>query len=174
MLARVLIKAVYFSYRSIMRFVFSSLVKVRCQSYEGKVVANYYSSVTRNTSLGNNVNFNGLKIKGAGKVSIGDNFHSGMECVIITDTHDYNSGETIPYGRKKISQTVVIDENVWIGDRVIILGGTHIHEGAIIQAGSVIHKNVPPFSIVTSASQLVVGERNKLHYLSKKKQRKFH
>lgn len=42
------------------------------------------SSVSSNTILGNNVNFNGNKIGGKGKVIIGDNFHSGPDCLMIS------------------------------------------------------------------------------------------
>jgi len=35
------------------------------------------SRVSVHTSLGDNVNFNGLRIEGGGEVTIGDNFHSG-------------------------------------------------------------------------------------------------
>ena len=42
---------------------------------------------------------------------------------------------------------VEIADGVWIGNNVIILPGVHIGEKAIIGAGSVVTKNVPPFSI---------------------------
>jgi len=37
--------------------------------------------------------------------------------------------------QRNYSQAITIEDNVWIGDRVIILGGVTIGEGAIIQAG---------------------------------------
>lgn len=54
------------------------------------------SKINRNTYLGNNVNFNGMEISGQGKVVIGDNFHSGKECLMITQIHDYDRGDFRP------------------------------------------------------------------------------
>lgn len=48
--------------------------------------------LTKNTVLGRNPNFNGLKVRGRGKVVFGDNFHSGENCLIITDFHNYEGG----------------------------------------------------------------------------------
>lgn len=76
-----------------------------------------------NTYLGNNVNLNGMAVGGNGKVVIGDNFHSGNECQIITNIHNYDHGTCIPYDASDIQKDVIIEDNVWIGNRVIILGG---------------------------------------------------
>jgi acetyltransferase-like isoleucine patch superfamily enzyme len=43
---------------------------------------------------------------------------------------------------------IVIEDEVWIGTRAIILSGVKIGKGAIIAAGSVITKDVPPYAIV--------------------------
>lgn len=45
---------------------------------------NNYCSFSQNTYVGNNCNFNGMQIHGSGKVTFGDYFHSGIECMIIT------------------------------------------------------------------------------------------
>lgn len=43
---------------------------------------------------------------------------------------------------------IVIGNDVWIGNRVLIIGGVTVGDGAIIAAGSVVTKNVAPYSIV--------------------------
>jgi len=43
---------------------------------------------------------------------------------------------------------VVIEDDVWIGARVIILPGVTIHKGAIVGAGAVVTKDVPEYAIV--------------------------
>ena len=43
---------------------------------------------------------------------------------------------------------VVIEDDVWVGTRAIILHGTTIGRGAIVAAGSVVTKSVPPYAIV--------------------------
>lgn len=45
------------------------------------------------------------------------------------------------------SKEIIIEDKVFIGASSIILKGTHIGEGAIIGAGSVVSGNVPPYEI---------------------------
>lgn len=43
---------------------------------------------------------------------------------------------------------IIIDDDVWIGTKTIVLSGIKIGKGAIIAAGSVVTKDVPPYAIV--------------------------
>jgi acetyltransferase-like isoleucine patch superfamily enzyme len=43
---------------------------------------------------------------------------------------------------------IVIEDDVWIGARVILLAGVSIGRGAIVAAGAVVTKSVPPYAIV--------------------------
>lgn len=52
---------------------------------------------------------------------------------------------------------IVIGDNVWIGVRASILGGSHIGEGAVIGAASVVDFDVPPYAIVAGNPSKVVG-----------------
>ena len=98
--------------------------------------------MSRHTKLGNNDNFNGMINKGSGNVEIGDYFHSGDGCLIISENHNYDGGDAIPYDSSYITKDVKIGNYVWIGSRAIILGGVTIEDGAIIQAGAVVTSNV--------------------------------
>jgi acetyltransferase-like isoleucine patch superfamily enzyme len=131
--------------------------------------------VKKNTYLGKNVNFNGMKIKGNAKVTIGDNFHSGQDCIMITSYHKYDGGDAIPYDTKEnIDKDIIIEDNVWLGDRVIVLGGVKIGEGAIVQAGAVVVKDVPKYAIVGGNPAKVFKYRDIEHYEKLKKEGKFH
>jgi acetyltransferase-like isoleucine patch superfamily enzyme len=44
--------------------------------------------------------------------------------------------------------SIVIDDDVWIGEAAIILKGVKIGRGAVIAAGAVVTKDVPPFTVV--------------------------
>ena len=132
-----------------------------------------FSAVTKNTILGKNVNFNGMRISGQGNVLIGDNFHSGTECMIITSYHNYDQGTKIPYDDTYISKDVRIEDNVWLGSRVIVLGGVTIGEGAIIQAGSVVVKDIPAYGIAGGHPAKVFKYRDIEHYNQLKKQGSF-
>lgn len=135
---------------------------------------NYKTFVTPNTYLGNNVNFNGLQIGGGGKVSIGDNFHSGQECMFITSNHNYDNGKAIPYDSTYIHKDIVIEDNVWLGSRVIVLGGVIIGEGAIIQAGSVVATDIPKYGIAGGHPAKVFKYRDVEHYNRLKEEGRFH
>lgn len=168
----------------IVAFVLKRLIRLRSQYYlwrVKRVVSTYKvplkvngkSFVTPNTHLGKNVNFNGMKISGGGAVTIGDNFHSGTECQMITQIHNYE-GENIPYDSTYILKDIMIGDNVWLGSRVIILGGVSIGEGAIIQAGSVVVCDIPPCAIAGGHPAKVFSSRDKEHYFGLKKEGKFH
>lgn len=142
------------------------------KSFNEPLRVNFKSTFTHNTVLGKNTNFNGISIEGNGNVFIGDNFHSGQECKIITSFHNYN-GECIPYDSTSIHKDVIIGDNVWIGTRVIILGGVSIGEGAIIQAGSVVVKDIPKYGIAGGSPAIVFKNRDIEHYERLKKEGKF-
>ncbi len=162
-------------YKTLRSYYWTSRVLKQCGGYTGKVKANMRTLVTHQTFLGNNVNFNGMKIKGAGKVYIGNNFHSGEECLIITSFHKYDYGNAIPYDPKeRIDKDVIIEDNVWLGDRVTILGGVRIGEGAIIQAGSVVVQDIPKYAIAGGHPAKVFKYRDKNHYEKLKLEGKFH
>lgn len=132
------------------------------------------SNVTPNTVLKDNVNFNGMHMQGSGNIEIGNNFHSGIECMIITSIHNYDQGKAIPYDDTIISKDVVIKDNVWLGNRVIILPGVTINEGAIIQAGSVVVGDIPKYAIAGGHPAKVFKYRDIDHYEKLKKEGKFH
>ena len=80
------------------------------------------SYVTRNTYLGKHVCFNGMSMSGNGKIEIGNYFHSGPGCQIITSFHNYE-GDAVPYDNTFVDKDVQIGDCVWLGNNVIILGG---------------------------------------------------
>ncbi|WP_273162910.1 acyltransferase [Bacteroides fluxus] len=123
--------------------------------------------------FGDNCNFNGMDVVGRGTVKFGNNFHSGTECMIITQNHNYE-GDMIPYDESYVYKTVVIGDNVWLGNRVTIVGDVTIGEGVIVAAGSVVCKDVPDYAIVGGNPAKVIKYRDIEHYNRLKSERKFH
>ncbi len=123
---------------------------------------------------GNNCHFNGMDIVGRGTVKIGNNFHSGTECMIITQNHNYDKGTRIPYDDTFVMKTIIIGDNVWFGNRVTVFGNVTIGEGAILAAGSVVCKDVPACAIVGGNPAQVIKYRDIEHYNKLKKAGKFH
>lgn len=73
-----------------------------------------------------------------------------------------------------ITKDVVIGDNVWLGINVIILGGVTIGEGAIIQAGAVVVKDIPPLGIAGGNPAQVFKYRDIEHYKKLKREKKYH
>lgn len=139
-------------------YINKCLIERKAKANGGNLYIGGKSYINNNTYLGEHVCFNGMAIKGAGKVSIGRYFHSGTGCLMITSNHNYE-GEEIPYDSTFITKDITIDDFVWLGDRVIILGG-NIGEGAIIQAGSVVVKDIPPYAIAGGSPARVFKYRD--------------
>nr|WP_245000426.1 acyltransferase [Marinobacter daepoensis] len=155
------------------RFFFRAIVLNQARECGRGLKVNSWSWVSKETKLADNVNFNGMSIRGSGSVVIGSNFHSGKDCLIISDIHNYE-GTEIPYDSGLIKKNVVIEDNVWVGDRVIVLGGVTISEGAIVQAGSVVTKDVPKCAIVGGHPAQVFKFRDIERYERLKDEGRFH
>lgn len=142
------------------------------RSCKGDLYVGGYVRLTHNTVLGFRDSFNGMTVVGGGDLTIGNYFHSGTECLIITENHNYE-GEKLPYDTTYIRKNVTIGDCVWVGSRVIIMGGVSIGEGAIIAAGSVVTKDVPPLAIVGGNPAKLIKYRDAEHYYRLKEQKKF-
>ena len=66
------------------------------------------------------------------------------------DVKDKRPGNDVP---------VVIEDDVWIGARAIILKGVTIGRGSVIAAGSIVTKSIPPYSIVAGVPARVIKPR---------------
>jgi maltose O-acetyltransferase len=62
--------------------------------------------------------------------------------IIDNSEHDIRQHDLLPP-----SKPVVIEDHVWIGSRVIVLPGVHIGHHAVIGAGSVVTKDIPPLCV---------------------------
>ncbi len=94
--------------------------------------------------------------------------------------HDYHQHPQLrqwkrhTYDNTIISKDVIIEDNVWLGNRVTILPSVKIGEGAIIQAGSVVVKDVEKYAIAGGHPAKVFKYRDIDHYEKLKKEGKFH
>ncbi len=143
-------------------------------SHHNQIFVGGPTSLTKTTHLGRNPNFNGMVINGYGEVTFGDNFHSGTDCLIISSNHNYDFGKRIPYDETNVLKKIVIEDNVWFGDRVIVLGNITIGEGAIIQAGAVVVSDIPKGGIAGGNPAKVFKYRDMDHYYELKKKHLFH
>jgi Acetyltransferase (isoleucine patch superfamily) len=161
-------------FRKISQRYFTFLAKLQIAKSGSGLKVNHSCIFSANVITGNNCNFNGIKVVGGGQVTFGNNFHSGTECLILCGNHDYDNDDTIPYGSRYDYKKIVIEDNVWFGDRIIVTGNITIGEGAIIGAGAVVVKDVPKCAIVGGNPAKVLKYRDLDHYEKLKFQGKFH
>ena len=95
--------------------------------------------------IGDNVGISGATINATKSVRIGNNVLVGSGCLITdTDSHPIDWQDRINnLNEKTISSPVVIEDNVFIGARSIILKGVTIGKNSVIGAGSVVVKSIP-------------------------------
>lgn len=92
----------------------------------------------------------------AGKlVKIGDNVNIAWDCNILD--RDYHAFES----DSELIKPVIIENNVWIGCRSIVLKGVTIGEGAVVAAGSVVTRDVPARCLVAGNPAKVIKENVK-------------
>ena len=152
---------------------FYTAISLRNVKKHGQVKCNFKCIFTPNTEIGNNCYFNGMRISGNGKVIIGDNFHSGQHIRVLTTYHNFDRGAALPYDNTYYSKDVIIGDNVWLGESVMILGGVTIGEGAVIQARSVVCTDIPPLAIAGGHPAVPFKYRDKEHYEKLKAEEKF-
>lgn len=96
------------------------------------------------------------------KILIGDNVLTGKKVLISDNAHGASIKDLLnaaPLTRPLVSKgPVIIEDNVWIGEKASILPGVHIGKGAIIGANAVVTKDVPPYSIVAGIPAIIIKQ----------------
>lgn len=110
---------------------------------------NFIPSIT----IGENCNFGEYNhITSSNRIIIGNNLLTGRWVTITDNSHgmtDYDSLRIAPVDRRIYSKgSVIIGNNVWIGDKATILPGVKIGDGAVIAANTVVTKDIPAYSVV--------------------------
>lgn len=95
-------------------------------------------------------------IDARGGCIIGNSVDIAQDVQIWTAEHNVHS----PF-HEMITAPVEIKDYVWIASRATILPGVTIGEGAVVATGSVVTKDVPPYTIVGGIPARVIGERSK-------------
>jgi acetyltransferase-like isoleucine patch superfamily enzyme len=102
--------------------------------------------------IGNNCRINGPRISVSSKVVIGNGCGIAPEVLIMDGDHHIAGARAL---EGKIG-AIIIEDDVWIASRAIIMKGVTIGKGAVVAAGSVVTKNVPEYSLVAGVPAKVV------------------
>lgn len=99
-------------------------------------------------------------ITAVNSIVIGKNVLTGKNILISDNAHGdstYRSSILSPTHRPLVSKgPVIINDNVWIGEKSSIMPGVTIGEGAIIASNSVVTKNVPPHCLVAGTPARII------------------
>ncbi len=95
-------------------------------------------------------------IDARGGLKIGNSVSISLGVMLITGSHDPNTKRFLAH-----FYPIHIDDYVWIGCGAIVLQNVKIGKGAVVAAGAVVTKDVPPYTIVGGVPAKVIGERQK-------------
>jgi acetyltransferase-like isoleucine patch superfamily enzyme len=113
--------------------IWSSIEK--CKLFTGK------GGVIR---IGKNSRINGVHIAAQKSVTIGDNCRIAPYTLIMdSDFHSVGDHFAVVEGKP-----IIIEDDVWLASRVIVLKGVTIGKGAVVAAGAVVTKDVPAYTLV--------------------------
>ena len=113
--------------------------------------------------IGFHCNFGGHNhITCTNKIIIGNNVLTGRWVTISDNNHGNTSQEMLqmrPSERPIVSKgPIVIEDNVWIGDKATILACVHIGKGAIIAANAVVTKDVPAYGVAAGNPARIIKQ----------------
>ena|SRR5437773_1363147 len=101
-------------------------------------------------------------IYGTGGVRIGDHVRVAANSVLVASSHIYTKVD-IPITQQGFTaKGIAIDDDCWIGSGVCILDGVRVGRGAVVGAGSVVRKDVEPFSIVAGTPAKLIRRRGEV------------
>lgn len=86
---------------------------------------------------------------------------------LLNSEHPINNISTYPFKVKIMGADceslskgdIIVDDDVWIGHRAIIMSGVHIGQGAVIGAGAVVTRDVPPYAVVAGVPAKIIKMR---------------
>lgn len=124
-----------------------SSVQMRCRFLNGRKVHLGERNIINFGCL-----FDGRKFD----IRTGTDVSIGPEASILTLGHDPQSKTFADKG-----SPVIIGDHVWIGYRALVLPGVTIGDGAVIAAGSIVSRDVDPYTIVAGTPAKVIGTRER-------------
>jgi acetyltransferase-like isoleucine patch superfamily enzyme len=114
--------------------------------------------------IGKNTSINPFCVLyGHGGLTIGDNVRMATHTVIIPAEHIFEETDKSITSQGLSKSGVKIGSDVWFGAGVIVLDGCDIGEGAVIGAGSVVTKSIPPYTVAVGSPAKVIRSRGDIN-----------
>lgn len=121
---------------------------------------NVYFGKGNNISIGDNSGIGEDSILGQDdEIRIGNNVLIGPRLMIFTQNHNFSDRTKLIREQGATRKPVKIEDDVWIGARVIILPGVILGRGSVVAAGAVVTKSCPPYSVIGGVPAKIIGNR---------------
>lgn len=156
-------------------FIVEDYAEVNCMTYRGITAGDrvtigkhaiirptniYGSAIGEGLKIGNNSSIGPYSYIGcSGFIEIGDNVMMSPRVSIYAENHLFDHPELTIKEQGVKREFVKIEDDCWIAANTIILAGVTIGRGSVIAAGSVVTKDVPPYSIVAGVPAKVIKSR---------------
>lgn len=128
--------------------------------FGGNCVVNHNVTLWCRIKMGQNVHFNpGTRVYGT--VATGDNIMIAPNVTIAGGDHGIETCDTPMYYQPCSSKGIQIGDDIWIAANSVILDGVKIGSGAVVGAGSVVTKDVPPMAVVVGNPARVIRYRGR-------------
>lgn len=133
--------------------------RVTLTAYDAYIDEKFHPEIVigNNCSIGEDSHITAIN-----SIKLGDNVLLGKNILITDNAHGQSISNLLdiaPDFRPLSSKgPVLIDDNVWIGEKSSIMPGVHIGKGVIVAANSVVTKDVPPYCVVAGIPATIVKE----------------
>ena len=109
--------------------------------------------------IGENCSINPYTVLyGHGGLKIGNNVLIAGHCLIIPANHRFDSLNILISDQGETRKGIIIEDNVWLGEGVVVLPGVTIGENSIVGANAVVTKSIPKNSIAGGNPARVIRE----------------
>jgi acetyltransferase-like isoleucine patch superfamily enzyme len=96
---------------------------------------------------------------GTKDVIIGDYVRIAPSVTILGGSRNFRNKNIRVLDQGSYHEGVTIGDDVFIGAGAVIMPGSHIAEGVVVGANSVVSNDIPPYSIVAGAPAKIIGQR---------------
>lgn len=125
----------------------------------------FYCNDSERIFLGDHIYIgNACVFNASGGIRVGSGTGLGPHVHIYSGNHHFMDGDYLPFDQKETMEPVDIGPNCYIGGDAIIVPGVTVGEGAIVAAGAVVTRDVPPGAVVGGAPAKIIKQRDMERY----------
>jgi acetyltransferase-like isoleucine patch superfamily enzyme len=110
--------------------------------------------IDNNVSIGFN-----SEVMSANYIKLGKNVLISSYCYLNAATHDFGRVDVPVSEQESTGGAIILGDNVWLAANVKVLDGVTIGRDAVVGAGAVVNRDVPPFAIVGGVPAKVIRSR---------------